>query len=204
MTSILTGDIIDSRTQPQSGEWMGALKKLLNRFGKSPLHWEIYRGDEFQLEIPNPEDALLAAFEIKALMRMHRLDVRISIGIGDKSYTAKKISESNGTAFVRSGESFEQLKKQKLTLVVNTGNSELDAELNLMIQLALTFLNSWLPQSAELFITSIRYPNLSQEELGAKLGIAQAAVSRRRKRSQLDLVLELDKYYRKRISKAQP
>ena len=41
--------------------------------------------------------------------------------------------------------------------------------------------------------------NLSQEELGQKLGINQAAVSRRQKRAQFDLVLSLDRYFRVQI-----
>ena len=201
MTAILTGDIINSRKRG-SALWIDGLKVLLAQYGQTPADWEIFRGDQFQLEIRNPEQALLIALEIKAYLKTLKLDARISIGIGDKTYTAANISESNGSAFVRSGEYFDTLKKQKLTLAVNTGNSTVDAELNLMLQLALTFLNSWLPQSAEFFLVAIKNPELSQEELGAKLGINQAAVSRRRKRAQYDLLLELNQYYRSKIKKA--
>ena len=68
-----------------------------------------------------------------------------------------------------------------------------------MIQLALTFMDSWLVQSAEFVALAIENPTLSQEELGQKLGINQAAVSRRQKRAQFDLVMQLDKYFRTQI-----
>jgi len=198
MTSIITGDIINSR-RLKSKAWIDDLKRFLTTKGKNPGDWEIYRGDQFQLEIRNPEDALLTALEIKAFLKTIKVSVRMSIGIGDKTHNAKKISESNGTAFIRSGESFEMLKKLKTNLAINTGNVDLDGELNLMLRLALTVMDNWLAQPAEFVVTAISNKTLSQEEIGQKLGISQAAVSRRRKRAQFDLIMELDNYYRRKI-----
>jgi DNA-directed RNA polymerase specialized sigma subunit len=48
-------------------------------------------------------------------------------------------------------------------------------------------------------LIAIQNEQLSQEEIGVKLGINQAAVSRRRKRAQFDLVKDLDNYFRKKI-----
>lgn len=198
MTSIITGDIVNSRKLP-SKIWIDGLKNLLNTKGKNPSEWEIYRGDEFQLEVINPEEALLTALQIKAYLKTLKLDARMSIGFGDKTYKAEKISESNGTAFVHSGELFETLKKQKTTLAINSGNPDFDTEMNLMLRLGLTFMDNWLVQSAEFVLTAIENKSLSQEEIGLKLGINQAAVSRRRKRAQFDLVTELDNHFRKKI-----
>jgi hypothetical protein len=198
MVSIITGDIVNSRKLP-SNIWIDGLKKLLNTKGKNPSEWEIYRGDEFQLEVINPEEALLTALEIKAYLKTLKLDARMSIGIGDKTYQADKISESNGTAFVRSGELFDTLKKQKTTLAINSNNPDFDTEINLMLRLGLTFMDNWLVQSAEFVLTAIENKSLSQEEIGAKLGINQAAVSRRRKRAQFDLMMELNNHFRKKI-----
>ena len=111
MTSVITGDIIGSRQQ-KSKHWVEDLKKILSPFGEMPTQCEIYRGDEFQLEVKNPEEALLTAILIKAHLRALKSDARMSIGFGDKTHNAEKISESNGTAFINSGELFETLKKQ--------------------------------------------------------------------------------------------
>lgn len=198
MIGIITGDIVNSR-KLSSELWMNGFKALLNTFGKTPADWEIYRGDEFQLEIKQPEATLFAALQLKAYFKTLKLDVRMSIGIGDKTYSANKISESNGSAFLRSGEIFQSLKKQKINLAVNTGNPELDTDLNLKLRLASTFMDAWLPQSAELVLTALQNPNLSQEGIGQKLGINQAAVSRRRKRAQFDLLLETETDFRQKI-----
>jgi hypothetical protein len=198
MIVILTGDIINSRKVP-SKKWMDDLKTIFQSIGKSPNDWEIYRGDEFQLEIKTLEDALAVAFQIKAFFKSINLDVRMSLGIGDKTYKARKITESNGSAFIRSGETFETLKKQKLNLAINSGNADFDEDLNLMLKLTLSFMDNWLQQSAEFVLVAIQNPTLSQEEIGVKLGINQAAVSRRQKRSNYDLLLQVDNYFRKKI-----
>ncbi|MBB4804105.1 hypothetical protein HNP37_004191 [Flavobacterium nitrogenifigens] len=197
MTSVITGDIIGSRQQ--SEHWVEDLKKILTPFGQTPSQWEVYRGDEFQIEVSNPEDALLVTILVKARLRAIKSDARMSIGFGDKTHHAEKISESNGSAFINSGELFETLKKQKVTLAMRTGDLNFDEKMNLMIQLALTFMDSWLVQSAEFVALAIENPKLSQEELGQKLGINQAAVSRRQKRAQFDLVMQLDRYFRTQI-----
>jgi hypothetical protein len=203
MTSVITGDIIGSRQQ-KSKHWVEDLKKILSPFGEMPAQWEIYRGDEFQVEVKNPEEALLTAILIKAHLKAIKSDARMSIGFGDKTHNAEKISESNGTAFINSGELFETLKKQKVTLALRTGDIVFDEKMNLMLRLALTFMDNWLAQPAQFVAVAIENPNLSQEELGQKLGINQAAVSRRQKRAQFDLVMNLDRYFRTQIKEIKP
>jgi hypothetical protein len=171
----------------------------LNTIGKTPNDWEIYRGDEFQLEIKNPEEALLIAFQLKAFFKSINLDLRMSVGFGNKTYNAAKITESNGTAFIHSGEIFETLKKQKLNLAINSGAILFDEELNLMLKLSLSFMDNWLQQAAEFVLIAIQNPKLSQEEIGIKLGINQAAVSRRQKRSNYELLLQVENHFREKI-----
>jgi SatD family (SatD) len=198
MIVILTGDIINSRKVP-SKKWMEDLKTIFQSIGKTPNDWEIYRGDEFQLEIKTIEDALAIAFQIKSFFKSIDLDVRMSLGFGKKTHKTRKITESNGSAFIRSGETFETLKKQKINLAINSGNAEFDEELNLILNLSLSFMDNWLQQSAEFVLVAIQNPTLSQEEIGVKLGINQAAVSRRQKRSNYELMMQVDRYFRKKI-----
>ena len=198
MISIITGDIVNSRRK-KTVLWIDDFKKLLNSFGKSPTDWEIFRGDEFQVEVKNPEDVLNVAFQIKTYFKALKLDVRMSIGIGNKNYKAKKISESNGTAFARSGEVFETLKKQKINLAINSSDKEFDLQMNLMLRLCMTFMDNWLVQSAQFVQVAMKNKTLSQEEIGHILGITQAAVSRRRKRANYDLMNESEKYFRLKV-----
>lgn len=194
MICVITGDVKGSR-RAKSANWLQGLKKLFLQFGKNPMEWEIYRGDEFQIEIKNCEEALLAAFLIKGHLRKIGLDARMSIGIGNKTYKAKRISESNGSVFVNSGEAFDLMKKNKTNLVIQSSNSEFNKEMNLLLRLGLSFMDNWLPQQAEFVVLAIQHNELSQEEIGEMLNINQAAVSKRRKRANFDLLMEINSSY---------
>ena len=113
MIAVITGDITDSKKiDPKI--WLKPLKKELDNIGSSPKFWEIYRGDSFQLIISKPEDALTTAIKIKATLKaIQDIDARMAIGIGSRTHNAPKVTESNGSAFVHSGEKFEMLKKEK-------------------------------------------------------------------------------------------
>jgi len=201
MIAIITGDIINSENHPSS-EWIGDLKQYFNRFGPTPMHWEIYRGDEFQLKVSR-ENALMSAIQIKALLKSVKgLDVRMGIGIGLETYVGTGVSESNGTAHQRSGRKFESLKESKVNLSIATGNESYDLTLNLMLQLALDFMDGWSVVSAEIVALVLDNPEASQKVIAKKLGIKQSAVSQRIKRARLDLVLDLLAYYERVIGEA--
>ena len=194
MVAIITGDIVDSEKQ-QSSEWLSKLKEYLSRLGKSPTDWEVYRGDEFQLKVPL-DKALEVAVRIKALIKsMKGLDVRMGIGLGQITFVGVGVSESNGPAYQRSGRSFESLKSDKLNLMIATGNPLYDQTLNLLLKLALDFMNDWSTVSAEIVALTLDNPTASQQEIANQLGIQQSAVSQRQKRARLDLVFELLNYY---------
>lgn len=198
MEAIITGDIINSEDH-QASEWLGILKDYFSKLGDSPTDWEVYRGDEFQLKVPLNQ-ALEVAVHIKALMKSIKgLDVRMGIGIGEVTFVGVGVSESNGPAYRRSGRTFEALKVKKSSLTFATGNEFHDRTLNLMIQLALDFIDDWSPVSAEIVVQALENPNASQQETAVRLGIKQSAVSQRQKRARLDLVQELLAYYAETI-----
>lgn len=198
MIAIITGDIVNSRKEKAS-LWLPQLKKVLQQYGKSPAQWEIFRGDSFQLSTA-PEEALKAAIHIKAAIKeIKDLDVRIGLGIGEQDHRAEKISESNGTAFVRSGESFESLKKQNLGII--TGDSELDEVFNLLLSLSLLNMNTWSPTVAEAVKVSLENPEKSQTEIAGMLEKSQSSLSEALKRGGYDEMLRLLAFYHKQIQK---
>ena len=200
MTSIITGDIINSR-EIDPVIWLDPLKALMKEWGKTPKTWEIYRGDSFQVEINQPQFALLAAIRIKACIKsIEKLDVRMGIGIGEKSYNAQKITEANGEAFINSGETFEELKKLKQHLAIRSPWPKLDAELNLMFRLASIALDKWSTATAQIVAASIVNRTLSQKELGDKMGRTQSTISEAQKRAHYDEIMELLDFYEECIT----
>lgn len=207
MTSVITGDIINSRKSDQKS-WLLPFKKMLSQYGKSPKVWEISRGDAFQVEIKESEKSLLIAITIKALIKSlgtKELDVRMAIGIGDKTYDANRISESAGSAFINSGGKFDSLKKIKQNMAVKTSWIEVDTEINLMIKLALTFMDKWSASSAEIVFVLLNElfksdKMLSQKELEKKLKLKQSSISERQTRAHSEEIMELVQFYRTQIS----
>ena len=200
MTSVITGDIINSKNVFPA-IWLKTLKKELSNWGTTPKQWEIYRGDSFQVEIEDNRKALTAAIHIKAAIKsLKGLDVRMAVGIGGKTYNAKKITESNGSAFVHSGELAEELKKLKLNLAIRSDHRGFDEEINLYLKLALNIMNRWTANAAETIHAAMQNPGMSQEELGKLLGIKQNAVSTRLKRACYDEIMEVISVYESKIA----
>jgi hypothetical protein len=195
--AVITGDIINSRKAPSPEVWLAALKDAL---GEDESNWEIYRGDSFQL-ITNPKDALLKAVYIKASIKtIKSIDVRISIGIGSEQYKASTLSESNGEAFIFSGEKLELLKKDRINLSVKSSFEDFDYEVNVALRLALIAMDKWTPGAAEMVKLAIENPKLSQQELAEKSNRSQSSVSEALKRANFTEILELNSLYQKKLT----
>ena len=196
MIGIITGDIINSKkSSPKI--WLSALKTILNRYGNQPKQWDIFRGDSFQLEV-SPMQALEASILIKATIKQFKnTDVRIAIGIGEKTYNSEKITESNGSAFVNSGECFETLKKT--TLAIKSPFETLDTPINIMLDLAQLTINHWTSASSILVKTTLEHPEFNQKQLANLLEQTQGNISQGLKRAGFDEVIKLIHYYSNKI-----
>ena len=198
MTAIITGDIINSRKE-EVKTWLPILKEVLNQYGQSPSKWEIFRGDSFQLSIA-PKYAVLIAFHIKsAIKQTTTQDVRMGIGIGKIKYNSNKITESNGSAYIRSGECFESLKKQ--TLAIKSNNYELDNSLNIMLSLALLSANNWSSTVSTVIKKTIENPGTKQKEIADLLNKSQSSISEALKRGGFEEIMSLNNYYENQITK---
>jgi len=197
--AVITGDIINSsKADPKI--WLPILKEVLNKIGSSPKEWEIYRGDSFQVLIKNPKDALRIAIQIKASVKtIKSLDVRMSIGIGNVNHHSSNITESNGSAFIHSGEKFEVLKKEKVNLAIKSDWANFDRDINLFIRLALLTMDNWTEKAAEMIKIMFENPNKAQSELGSIIGIKQNAVSSRLKRAAYEEISEMTEVYQLKL-----
>ncbi|MFD2035986.1 SatD family protein [Belliella marina] len=211
MIAVIKGDIVASRKLLDQEKWLQPLKSLLSQWGNTPEQWELVWGDFFQLEIDKPREALMMALEIKALIKkiepsesrksQSTLDVRMSIGIGEKTFSGKRVSESNGPAYIHAGEKFEKLKKEKTNLAIQSPWQDFDNEMNLYLKLAGKFMDSWSVSSAELVEIVLKRPNITQEEIGELLTIKQNSVSGRWNRSNIEEVLKIEKVFREKLQK---
>lgn len=199
MKAVITGDIINSR-KVASALWMEDLKDVLKDYGEEPKDWEIYRGDSFQLLV-YPADALEVTLLIKAAIKQHKaLDVRMAIGVGTVDYITDKVTESNGTAFVNSGECFDGLKKQ--TLALQTPWPAFDDTFRIILQLVVLFADNWTPTSAEIIKKALENPGINQKELALALNRkSQSSISASLNRAGYDELIHVITYYKQEIKK---
>ena len=198
MIAVITGDIINSR-DVEVENWLNSLKKILNYYGKEPKYWEIFRGDSFQLSLA-PEQALLAAIHIKATIKqLKSQDVRMAIGIGEEKYTSTKITESNGSAYIMSGDCFESLKKQ--TLAIKTTDNDLNESINIMLSLSLLTANNWSSTVANVIKTAIENSEKKQETIAKLLHKSQSSISEALKRGGFEEIMTMNNFYKAKITK---
>lgn len=201
MIAVITGDIIGSENI-ESSVLMKTMTTFLKNIGSNPKNWEIYRGDQFQLEMNNIEEAFMTAVHFKAVIKQTgKTDLRIAIGIGDKKFDASKVTQSNGSAFVYSGRKFELLKKENTNLAIQSDNEDFDNEMNLFFRFASVFMDEWTVVSAEIINLLLSHPQKNQSEIADILGINQSAVSQRIKRANFELLKDLNNHYIARIKK---
>lgn len=187
MIAIITGDIINSRTVT-TREWLHVLELTLAKFGVKEKDWEIFRGDSFQLEVA-PKDVIRAAIYLKtAIKTVGQLDLRIGVGIGKKDFATDTIKESNGEAFVFSGEAFEGLKKRKFAL--QSRSPRTDKQVNLIFDLLMLIADRWNANVSKTILIALDFPELTQIELADKIGKKQSQISRELKKAGFEEVLK--------------
>jgi hypothetical protein len=200
MIGVITGDIINSTKYRDPNIWLIPLKEALGKLESKFNRLEIYRGDSFQIEIKDYFNAFEYALYLKACIKsIKKLDVRIAIGVGEKSFEGDNVTEANGEAFQFSGETLEALKKEKHNLKIKTTNFELDQELNLYFKLVSIVMDNWTANSAEVVKLYLENKNKTQRELAEMIGINQDAVSKRISRAYLEEIMELDLMFREKI-----
>lgn len=199
MIAVIKGDIIASRSVHNQAVWLKPLKDILSQWGENPKDWELVWGDSFQLQINNPKEALHKAIAIKAMLKEAGVDARMAIGLGEISYQGEKVSESNGPAFIYSGEIFEDLKKDKVNLAVKSPWPDFDKEINLYLKLGGFIMDHWTVSSAEIMQIAMNTPEVTQDEIGKLLGIAQSSVSNRWQRARVDAILEIETMFRNKL-----
>lgn len=121
----------------------------------------------------------------------------MAIGIGEASNRVRKITKSNGSAFIQSGECFDELGKA--TLAIRTPWEKFDRTINTMLELATLTMDRWKPSSSEMIRACLENPEMTQIEIGKLLDKPQSNISVGLKRGGFEEIQGLLAYYRDEI-----
>ena len=129
----------------------------------------------------------------------------MAIGIGDKTYRANNITQSNGSAFLNSGSSLDFMKRTKINLRIkadlkpNHNLYDFNEIFNLYFKFASIIMDDWSPNSAEAVKILMETEFGNQKLIAKKIGINQDAVSKRLKRANIDELLELEQLFEQQV-----
>ncbi len=128
--AVLSGDLVRSSklTPTQSKHAMEGLREAADAFcGAYPKaivgRLDTFRHDSWQLLLTRPEMALRAALFLRTAIKRRsdaktKYDTRVAIGVGTvESIAKRRISDSRGDAFTRSGKGLDAMKGHRLAFV---------------------------------------------------------------------------------------
>lgn len=173
MIAVLTADIVNSTANP---DWLKHVTPQLQKSGKTPEDWQIYRGDSIQLRLEKPEESLETALLLKSAIKQYaKTDIRISIGIGTEDSKTKTVSMNTGTAYEFSG---RLLEENYGNLRIQTPWEDMNDGLNAGIILVNALCEQWTATNAQYFNYKLSNPDLNQSEIAQNLKTTQPNVSR--------------------------
>lgn len=194
--AVLTGDVENS-TDLSAAELQALLGLLREELGAAQAAGKVenpafYRGDSFQLIVTDPATALDLALALKTRVQFGmeqegdktrlktRYDVAISVGIGELSIP-EDLRTAHELPFRLSGRGLDELKKNKRTLGVFTGNEAADAQLDALLFLYDWIMQQWTVAGAEVVYQKLQ--GLTEQEIAERLGISQSAANQRSRAS---------------------
>ncbi|MDN3526168.1 hypothetical protein QWY79_12920 [Halomonas sabkhae] len=202
--AVLTGDIIDSRGLDDSQALFAVLDETLERLARAhDGRFERFRGDGFQLALPEPAAALEAAVMLRAgLIRQgqdQRWDARIAIAVGEDDWQPEApLAAADGPVFVASGQGLDNMAEDT-HLSLTRPDAEPDPGLELLLRYVDELIEGWTTHAAE--ISHLRlWHDESQQALARRLGIRQPSVHKRLRTARWALLGDTLAYFRERLA----
>ncbi|MEK6423016.1 MAG: hypothetical protein V4801_25795 [Burkholderia gladioli] len=185
--TVLTGDLIRSRSVDQPGEFVEALKRVLHEVDVAyGARAETFRGDGFQVVPDRASLALRCAVALRAGLIAksppgQRWDARIAIGVGPVDEDAPGF----GPAYVLSGQGLDGMKRSALQ--VFSADADFLERIDLATEFAAAIIEAWTAVEAETYFTHLIGGD-SQKDVAEKLGKARVTVNQALKRAQAKLM----------------
>ena len=201
VTAVITGDII--RSTDIEGDYREVLHRIANDIrDQIDQHFllDVYRGDSFQAISKKPEQGLLMLLLIKAGLKREQTeknkqtiqwDARMSMGIGKLANYPEynNLSELSGEPFTRSGRSLDSMKEKNKEITIVTGEEEQDNELKAILPMVEAIVAKWTTAQASAVYLFLLYKDITQKEIGDRIGKTQVAVSKSLDISRIDALI---------------
>ncbi len=185
MIAVLTGDLVNSTKMSNEtySDVIKSLKSFLNEANeKYDAIGEIYRGDEFQIQYPDPVYALKSTLLIKLALHLSRFSPKpiqctLSLAYGSHNIYAEKPNTSSGPVFIESGRGLEKTQRGELSVRFDHESDE--CEINLLTQFLNHLLNRLTKTQAELLYKYIESSFAEHKKIADITGTTRQNISNR-------------------------
>ena len=185
MIAVLTGDIVNSTKMSNEiySDVIKCMNALLNEANeKYGAVGEIYRGDEFQIQYPDPVYALKSTLLIKLALHLSSFSPKpiqctLSLAYGTHNIYDEKPNTSSGPVFIASGRGLEKTQRGDLSVHFDHKNDQY--ELNLLSQFLNHLLNRLTKTQAELLYQYIESNFAEHKKLADITGTTRQNISNR-------------------------
>ena len=185
MIAVLTGDIVNS-TKMSNETYSSVIKSLKTFLNEVDERYdatgEIYRGDEFQIQYPDPVYALKSTLLIKLALHLSRFSPKpiqctLSLAYGPHNIYDEKPNTSSGPVFVKSGRGLEKTQRGEISLLLDEENVE--SEIKLLTQFLNHLLNRLTKTQAELLYQYIESGFAEHKKIADITGTTRQNISNR-------------------------
>ncbi|MFT6335901.1 MAG: hypothetical protein ACI86M_002871 [Saprospiraceae bacterium] len=208
---VITGDMVNSSGFKST--YRGVIERhLIDFVNECSKHdgsqYSMFRGDSIQGLMNNCKLALRVAVYLKAKTNAIRLEngdrtpkvnIRLSIGIGEVDYLSDNVLSSDGPAFQFSGRTLDSMKRSGRELTLTTASNKTNRQWDVMLSLMEEVMNGWSIASAE--TVSLLLWDDNEKHLSKILGISQPAVNLRKKHAGWDAIKKTIEYYEKQFAR---
>ena len=186
---------------------MSSLKERYNGF------WgRVFHGDSIECIIADPADSLEIAIFLKALIKSFkpadaqcgesftRYGLRVAIGLGEMKTINHDLDIMDGEAIYRSGRTLATLKgRSKYSLAISMSNSDLEEQLQVIINLVNLLLNKATARRSEILCQ--RLLSASAAETARHIGISKSGVNQALNELGWSAIEQSINYFHKTVSK---
>jgi len=213
MYGIISGDIINSRRiDAKAREYLYAnVQSFLKTLQTDGWLKKIEQtgGDSFQCEASELKHVVRIALMLKCFVKTQNsistgkpnAGVRVAAGIGAVDFMKKKLSASDGEAFILASEALASLKTNSNSeLALQTNQPKLNAALAPTILLLDALVQKYFGRQAEVIVQKLQ--NKKEEEVATIMSISQPGVNQAAKSAQWYAVEAALKYIEEQITQA--
>ena len=187
MIAVLTGDLVNSTkmTDEVYSDVITNLKGLLKTaHQKYQAIGEIYRGDEFQIQFPDPIHAIECTLLIKLSLQISKfskkpLQSTLSLAYGSHSILDDKPNTSSGPVFINSGRGLNKTQRGDISVNFETTVQESNKEIILLTQFLNHQLNRLTRTQAELLYQYIESNYAEHKKIADITGTSRQNISNR-------------------------